>query len=101
MIRGIAEVIGWCVAIFSLMHIANLVEFSIHLNAPRPNDCHKEQTMQPEPQPINLERLKREAKALKRTQPVTHSQALDLLARRAGYANYTLLLRDLKAKGLA
>lgn len=40
-----------------------------------------------------IERLKREAKQLCRNSPITHSEALDTIARANGYANWSLLMK--------
>lgn len=121
MIRAFIEGIGWFVFACAIARAAGLAEFSIHLAAPLHDECLKDHAVQPKPMtvvfmsgdaqpikatpddrrftPINLERLKREATALKKSQPVTHSQALELLSRQAGYKTYAALRADLKAKG--
>jgi len=42
---------------------------------------------------IELRGLKREAKALKRAQGITHSKALDCVAKDRGYPNWSLLMK--------
>jgi Glyoxalase superfamily protein len=40
-----------------------------------------------------IERLKREAKKLRKQEGTTHSQALDKLAQQKGYKNWSLLMK--------
>lgn len=42
---------------------------------------------------MNVERLKREAKQIKRAEGCTHVAALDRVAVREGFANWSLLMR--------
>lgn len=46
--------------------------------------------------PRTLDGLKRTAKRVKRDEDVTHTQALDIVARRMGYENYTHARKTLK-----
>lgn len=91
MIRGIAEAIGWFIAILALANLAGLVEFRLYLAAPTPVLCPQEPSMK-----LNLDQLKREARRLSKTQPLTHSQALEKLARAEGFRNYAALRASLK-----
>lgn len=111
MIRGIAEAIGWFIFICALANAADLIEFRLHLNAPKPSDqCYQEQ---PVPSKQNstalldldkdkrffdsrLHQLKRDARRLTKTQPLTHSQALEALAKEQGFKNYAALLAAFK-----
>lgn len=101
MIRGIAEAIGWFIVLCSLARMLGLVEFSLYLNAPTPNDCIKEAPVQPKPSVLVVEhpsitQLKRDARRLTKTAPYTHSQAIELLARQQGYSTYAAMRAALK-----
>lgn len=48
-----------------------------------------------------IERLKREAKLLCRNSPITHSEALDSIAKANGYSNWSLLMRHVEASSKA
>lgn len=47
--------------------------------------------------PVQLERLRREAKKLKRELGITHSEALDRIAARYGFANWSQLAKHINA----
>ncbi|UCV22509.1 glyoxalase superfamily protein [Ferribacterium limneticum] len=47
--------------------------------------------------PSRIERLKREAKQLRQNSPITHSEALDSIAKDNGYGNWSLLMRHVEA----
>ena len=49
--------------------------------------------------PAQIERLKREAKALKKEKGIAHTQALDEVARKYGYADYWTLNRASTKEG--
>ena len=42
--------------------------------------------------PVNLESLKREAKRIRKTEGVTHSMALDKIAKGYGFSSWNLLM---------
>lgn len=44
-------------------------------------------------QPLNLDRLRRDAKQLKREKNIPHTAALDQIAARFGYPNWPALVR--------
>lgn len=48
-----------------------------------------------------IERLKREAKLLCRNSPITHSEALDGIAKANGFGNWSLLMKDIEAPSAA
>lgn len=50
------------------------------------------------PEFTTIEGLKRRAKKLKRALGITHTAALDEVAKRAGYANYLHALKELRPK---
>lgn len=45
---------------------------------------------------LNVERLKREAKKISKESGVTHSEALDWIAQREGFKNWSLLMNRSK-----
>lgn len=49
----------------------------------------------------HIERLKREAKLLCRNSPITHSEALDTIAKANGFGNWSLLMRHTEAPCIA
>lgn len=47
---------------------------------------------------INIERLKRDAKKIHRETGITHTQALDQLAAKFGFAKWSLLIKHHSSK---
>lgn len=45
---------------------------------------------------LNIEALKRQAKRMHREKKITHSEALNILAREHGYANWPSLMKEQK-----
>lgn len=52
--------------------------------------------MQPKTEHPTIAQLKRDARRLTKTQPYTHSQAIELLARQQGYSTYAAMRAALK-----
>ena len=111
MIRGLAEAIGWFIFISAIANVAGLVEFRLYLSAPSTTQCPKEQPVQLETTTdvpsldlvtdrrffvAKLNKPKRDAKKLTKTQPLTHTQALELLVKQEGFKSYAAMRAALK-----
>lgn len=90
MLRGLVEALGWFIVICALAKLAGLIEFALYLSTPM--SCPQEHRMQPKPaEHALIAQLKRDARRLVKTQPVTHSQALETLAKQHGHKTYAAL----------
>ncbi len=104
MIRMFVEGVGWFIFVCALANLAGLIEFRLHLNAPKLNDCVQENSVHQKPadHPL-ITQLKRDARKLTKAHPdqYTHMQAMELLARQQGYSTYASMRAALKTEGHA